>query len=320
MDSKIILKNINPHIFDKEFPVPNDIDSSWPIYELINNFKKTDNDNLCGRKKMHKLIFLIMAKENINIPFDFLKNEYGPYSKNLERNKNHMIKDGYLKESKLILHGYEGNKFMLTTKGINKYEKEIKPLIKKYPYLKNAFKSICNKYRMFRGQDLEDLCYGNFYLTRDKDPKILNSIRTSWIKIISNDIHKIEKKWDSIPDEYLTEIVRFNILTSIDYLKKIVNSNKILKIDQVESGVLLKNVEYFCRLNNYILTLIEKRPFSSKLSVTVNDSFEQISRLFYFINSYSEKCGILPSMFNEDSDIISLMDDGDKKRILLQTI
>lgn len=301
-------------ILEQEYPIAADLPEEWSVYVLLNF---SERNTIKGRTTIQKILCNLMFEKNILLPYLFQKDNFGPFDPNIQKNIEKLENEGEVKEVKKeeYTEHYEAPSYrvFLTTNGLNTYQREIKPKLEKDRYVLESFKSM-TQLTGYPTTKLAGFCYDELYLFNEVKPTETESAwmhrRFGWVREIVSSLSKNKSRWMEYVD--IPEDFRFYFLTSIDYFEKILAKENLLKIDQVKSGIVLYNISRFNRLTSKLLDFAK----ANKTGYDVDKLFTEISRLFYFVNEYSGRIGLFPSLFNEDADLLSFMAEGDRKRVM----
>ena len=102
-------------------------------------------ERILGRKRLQKLMYLLMKKKNIVVPFHFEPYLFGPFSRDLQFTISELVNRGFIKENVIeIAPDYVGYEYSLTTKG----KKIVETLIKSFDKrILNEIKVFLREYR-----------------------------------------------------------------------------------------------------------------------------------------------------------------------------
>ncbi len=302
-------------VLGQEYPLPKDLPEGWPVYTLLNF---ADKNTLKGRLTTQKILCNLLFEKNVLLPYTFKKDKFGPFDPKIPKTIEKLGEEGKVKETKK--EGYTDENegpdtypLHLTTDGLKTYQSEIRPILEKNKYFVDSFKSIV-QLNTLPSMKLAGFCYDRLYLFNEIDQTetktTWESRRQGWIQQINSELSKNKTKWTTC--EIASEEFKFYFLTSIDYFEKILANRTLLKMDQVQSGIVLYNISRFNKLVSKLFDFAK----TDRTGQEPEKTFIDISRLFYFVNEYSERVGLFPSVFNEDADILEFMSEGDRTRVM----
>lgn len=248
----------------------------WILLLLLKKLRK-----IVTRTKLQKLIFLIQDESRIKGGYDFSKNHHGPHSYRLTADAESLAQEGIVTKEEVVGSNNRLYYVYEATKKVDEiYDNEVCPNVDT-DLIARADKVI-DKYKDCDYNQLTEYIYKQ-YLPKYKEYK--NRYQNMLIEM-----SYIEKLWE---DEYTPESdVVIDVMSSIEYIKLIFqNINK--NSDRVVKGVLLNASEDMLE-NLYELTekYFEKDYYDESLSY-LND-------LFHFIDYYSDKNDVYPSLTNLD--------------------
>lgn len=307
---------IERELFTKEYVVEKNLDSSWPILTILG---EKEGNSLRGRMKLAKELFLLMTNAAVELPFDFRKYPDGPYTKQIPRTVKNLEDEGLVERSKKERYKeYRIFEYNLTQKGKSIYEENIKKELENQKFILEAFKKL--KDDTYRGSVLSDKCYGDFKLKKKNYSEDLwTTEREKWIEEIEG---VIEDLLSTKFKKHVTRDFEYNLLMPVNYSKNIINEGELDPFNtnfQVKSGVVLYVIEEILKIVDSILKIVNsKKPESGNFEY-VKCSLNRLDRFFYFLNQYSERYDIYPSLYNEDRDSHEFLTEGEKSRMKKMT-
>ncbi len=283
--SRSILSDISFEDFSKEVEPLKFNNKKDVVLGLLNSY------NGLNAKQEQKLVFLSMVENNIIFPFNFKKNQYGPYSQDLE------IVTKELNDEKIVnikiksFTGENGKTYNPEERSLTKIGKNItsKDIVK----LSKIFSDVISKYEkgneLSNAAGLESHCYETYYLTKEETEEWRNSVKSKIYDVLSlleNRLQTIEEKKDLEEKGDL-------ILMAFDYMKNLLNEILDKKIDQVVRGVLIKKAEEYIEKWGEIL-LLDK---SEGTMEEFNKILSEEKKLFKFINNWAAFNNVCDSIF-----------------------
>lgn len=267
----------------------NQLIAGWPILLLL-YFNRSVNTHI----ELQKKLFLSFAKEKAIIPYNFKRNDYGPYDKTIK------VDSLFLDSQKLIdvtifidpkTTMTKRMTFKINERGDRYVEETLLDACgKQAKKIKNIVKFCEGK----SWQEIVKLVYEDY----DKDKEILKvkipemAIRIDKLFSIWNRFYTLNKT----PELFLTA-------GFIDYLKILLEKTHKSenKLDKTQFNVIIKSCADSI---NYLETHTEQN----------ESAFPEISELFSFLQYTSSNYDILPALDEEDATLEDFSMEGDDIR------
>ncbi|MEA3515288.1 MAG: hypothetical protein U9R34_07445 [Nanoarchaeota archaeon] len=242
-----------------------------------------------GQTESHKFMFLAFAESHIELPFKFAKNKYGPFSRALQTEIEDIQDKGLIEITPKPVHDYSKKIIVLSSKGKKKLREEYEEIEK----ISHKLKRIFEQYSDYNATALVKYCY-NEYMLRSKGKKILE-----WETERKSKINELNLLNRSLMNEFsnleYNENKKILICTSLDYISKILENPMLFEIDEVISGVFIKNIEIY--LNNWNKISI----FSKEQNNLGIDKFiKENNEIFLFLNKLAGDYNVAESIFDEE--------------------
>lgn len=242
-----------------------------------------------GQTESHKFMFLAFAELHIDLPFKFTKNIYGPFSRDLQTEIEKIQDRGLIEIIPKPVYNYPKKIIILSSKGKKKLKEEYREIEK----ISQKLKGIFEQYSDYNAAALVKYCY-NEYLLRNKGKKKLE-----WETERKSRINELKLLNRSLMNEFsnleYNENKKILICTSLDYISKILENPMLFEIDEVISGVFIKNIEIYLNNWNKISILAKDQ---NKLGI---DKFiKENNEIFLFLNKLAGDYNVAESIFDEE--------------------
>lgn len=271
--------------------------AGWPILLLL-YFDRNVNTHI----ELQKKLFLAFAKEKLITPYNFRRNDYGPYDKNIKIDSLFLDSQEFIDVTIFVDPKTAVTKkmtFQITEKGHQYVEEN---LLEMY---KNQARKIENVVKFCKGkswQEIVKLVYENY----DNDKEVLKSN----IPEMRFRLSKLFSIWDNFYRTGRTPELFFTT-GFIDYIRILLEktSKAESKLDKTQFNVIIKSC---ADSTNFLETHTEQ-----------NESvFPELSELFSFLQYTADNYKILPALDNEDATLEDFSMEGDdlRQKLLLPRV
>ncbi len=256
----------------------------WPILFVLDEL-----DEIQGHFYLQKYIYLAKVEGQIPIDYDFIKEDYGPYSISIKSDAFSLDKKGLIEMSN------DSGKwiFQITDNGRSVTKKILENVTEEHI---NLFKEVLSQFRTHSLSQLKNHVYSN-HIRSDHDNFKLKRQIYSHIKDLMNYLKNIDVNRNSA-----------FILGSLDYCLIALEQEDLE--DPIKKDYLFTQIQYYSTKIEEIIYLISNKP-----DILIHlDTTECQEHFEYLQDIVSNELKVIPRLDDENFDIELLLESEEEEK------